>query len=146
MPWAENRMLGGGTRLVLGYGPSRHQLVAPLPEHQQHQQRVQRELQWRLEQQQRQQLLWRPPRSDGKRVRVGKAESRVSIIKGGHILSSLPRGGGDKYITPMPGVLWDGRLLCGAVWQHTATALRGRERPAALRRRPLSFYAHVNDF
>lgn len=80
------------------------------------------------------------------RVRVGMAESRVSIVKGGHILSSLPRGGEDKYIAPMPGVLRDVRLLCGAVWQHTATALRGRGRPAALRRRPPLFYAHVNDF
>lgn len=59
------------------------------------------------------------------RVRVGIAESRVSIIKGGHILSSTSREVGDKYITLMPGVPRDVRLLCGAVWQHTATAFRG---------------------
>ena len=35
----------------------------------------------------------------------------------------------------MPGVLRDSRLLCGAVWQHTATALREEGRPVALRRR-----------
>ena len=68
------------------------------------------------------------------RVRVSIAESRVSIIKGGHILSPVPRETEDEHITPMPGVPRDDRLLCGAVWQHTATALRGRGRPAALRR------------
>ena len=35
----------------------------------------------------------------------------------------------------MPGVLRDSRLLRGAVWQHTATALREEGRPVALRRR-----------
>lgn len=35
----------------------------------------------------------------------------------------------------MPGVLLDSRLLRGAVWQHTATALREEGRPVALRRR-----------
>lgn len=68
------------------------------------------------------------------RVRVSIAESRVSIIKGGHILSPVSRETEDEHITPMPGVPRDDRLLCGAVWQHTATALRGRGRPAALRR------------
>lgn len=68
------------------------------------------------------------------RVRVSIAESRVSIIKGGHILSPVSRETGDEHITPMPGVPRDDRLLCGAVWQHTATALGGRGRPAALRR------------
>lgn len=73
------------------------------------------------------------------RVRVSIAESRVSIIKGGHILSPVPRETEDEHITPMPGVPRDDRLLCGAVWQHTATALRGRGRPAALRRGPPLF-------
>ena len=68
------------------------------------------------------------------RVRVSIAESRVSIIKGGHILSPVSRETEGEHITPMPGVPRDDRLLCGAVWQHTATALRGRGRPAALRR------------
>lgn len=68
------------------------------------------------------------------RVRVSIAESRVSIIKGGHILSPVSRETEDEHITQMPGVPRDDRLLCGAVWQHTATALRGRGRPAALRR------------
>ena len=68
------------------------------------------------------------------RVRVSIAESRVSIIKGGHILSPVSRETEDEHITPMPGVPRDDRLLCGAVWQHTATALRGIGRPAALRR------------
>ena len=68
------------------------------------------------------------------RVRVSIAESRVSIIKGGHILSPVSRETEDEHITPMPGVPRDAWLLCGAVWQHTATALRGRGRPAALRR------------
>ena len=68
------------------------------------------------------------------RVRVGIAESRVSIIKGGQILSPSSREGEDKHITPMPGVPRDAWLLCGAVWQHTATALRRKGRPAALRR------------
>ena len=79
------------------------------------------------------------------RVRVGIAESRVSIIKGGHILSPVPRKAEDEHITSMPGVPRDARLLCGATWQHTATALRGRGRPAALRWRPPPLYAQAKD-
>ena len=41
------------------------------------------------------------------RVRVSIAESRVSIIKGGHILSKPSPEGADKHITPMSGVLRD---------------------------------------
>lgn len=79
------------------------------------------------------------------RVRVSIAESRVSIIKGGHILSPVSRETEDEHITPMPGVPRDDRLLCGAVWQHTDTALRGRGRPAALRRGAAPVYAHAKD-
>ena len=53
---------------ALSWGMSRigRLLVAPLPEHQQHQQRVERQLQRQLQQQQRIQLERHPPRSDGK--------------------------------------------------------------------------------
>nr|DAW49515.1 MAG TPA: hypothetical protein [Caudoviricetes sp.] len=45
---------------------SRRRLVAPLPEHQQYQQRLERQLQWQLQQLELQQLLWGAARSDGK--------------------------------------------------------------------------------
>lgn len=142
----KSRVLGGGTRLVLGYGPSRHQLVAPLPEHQQHQQRVERELQWQLQQLERQQLLRGPARSDGRTSSSRHSRKQSIHHQRVHILSPPSREGEDKHITPMPGVPRDARLLCGAVWQHTATALRGKGRPAALRRRPPLNYAHASIF
>lgn len=65
-----------------------------------------------------------------KRVRVTHpGESRVSIIKGGYILSSNSRETGDEYIVPMPGSFGITGYLYGAIWQHTITALRGRGRP-----------------
>ena len=56
-------------------------------------------------------------------------ESRVSIIKGGHILSSNSREAGDEYIVPMLESFEIASYLYGAIWQHTITALRGRGRP-----------------
>lgn len=65
-----------------------------------------------------------------KRVRVTHmGESRVSIIKGGYILSTIPRGMVDEYIVPMPGSYGITDCLYGAIWRHTITALRGRGRP-----------------
>ena len=65
-----------------------------------------------------------------KRVRVTHlGESRVSIIKGGYILSSGFRELGDKYIVPMPESYGMSGYLYGAIWQHTITALRGGGRP-----------------
>lgn len=61
-------MKAGEAPLLLGYGPFfGHQLVDPLAEHEQLQQRLERQLGRRLQQQLVQQHQRRAPRSDGQR-------------------------------------------------------------------------------
>ena len=61
-------MKAGEAPLLLGYGPFfGHQLVDPLPEHEQLEQRLERELGRRLQQLELQQHLRGAPRSDGLR-------------------------------------------------------------------------------
>lgn len=94
----------GGSRFVLGYDLFRHQLVASLSEHQQHQQRVERQHQWRLQQQQRDELERLAPCSDGiaRLSRLFQSRKQCPIIKGGHIPSSACAQTEDKHMTLMP--------------------------------------------
>ena len=114
-----------------GIAHFRHQLVAPLPEHQQHQQRVERQLQWQLRDAERQQHLWGPAGSDGKTSTSNPHGRKQSIYhqRGLYPIHHREVGGWNDTLCRCRGPYGITGCLYGAIWRHTITALRGRGRP-----------------